>query len=378
MYIFILLSLVRSFVRSRQNRDRLELYALHKQSVHGDAPSTAPSVAGSDLQKFQAWRSKSGTDSHQAMRLYCQEADRQMRVYGLGTTSTSTTLTPPTNGSKNGESSLTPRAVPMTPHSTPISTTTGTTTTTDPPTLQQQPRGLAAIPLLCAAASESRQAYLRRLAQTPLTSAWWKRQEPLTATPGSMLAIPEQVLISTATMVEHVSLRVQQQQQQSQTQQQPYYQLIPAPVVQSLLWPWHNALLALWMGLILVTTACQAVSELVVTIVLGSVRSGHTLSSIWQSTMVPTAAAIRQLTQHAAPPVTARLVGLVLWPAAMALDGGTTTQPHYYLTRSVVLCAGLGVTWWYWCLVLPVATVWLLVAATLAGWCCALIEWAGA
>ena len=68
-----------------QNRDRLELYVLHKQSVQDDAPSSLPpNVSATDRAKYQAWRSNSGILLPEAMRLYCQEADRQIRVYGLG------------------------------------------------------------------------------------------------------------------------------------------------------------------------------------------------------------------------------------------------------------------------------------------------------
>lgn len=85
------------------------------------------------------------------MRLYIQESDRQVRVYGL---------------------------TPQTPENTPALEQQGADGANGVAGgQQQQPRGLAAIPLLCAAASESRQAYLRRLANTRPAQAWWMRQE---------------------------------------------------------------------------------------------------------------------------------------------------------------------------------------------------------
>eukprot|EP00339_Tiarina_fusa_P003385 CAMPEP_0117067906 /NCGR_PEP_ID=MMETSP0472-20121206/47551_1 /TAXON_ID=693140 ORGANISM="Tiarina fusus, Strain LIS" /NCGR_SAMPLE_ID=MMETSP0472 /ASSEMBLY_ACC=CAM_ASM_000603 /LENGTH=105 /DNA_ID=CAMNT_0004789673 /DNA_START=23 /DNA_END=336 /DNA_ORIENTATION=- len=65
------------------NRDRLELYAWHKQAVSGDAPATFSTAASAaERAKYQSWRSKSGTNQADAMRAYLQESDRQLRVYG--------------------------------------------------------------------------------------------------------------------------------------------------------------------------------------------------------------------------------------------------------------------------------------------------------
>ena len=137
------------------NRDRLELYALHKQAVSEDAPSTFPASAnGAERAKYQAWRSKSGLTSETAMNLYLQESDRQIRVYGsVGTTNTSGETNSTNTSSNNSQNSNN--------------------------NSDETPRGLAAIPLLCAAAAESRGAYLRRLSQTPIEAAWCGREEPL-------------------------------------------------------------------------------------------------------------------------------------------------------------------------------------------------------
>eukprot|EP00533_Pseudo-nitzschia_delicatissima_P016175 CAMPEP_0197265112 /NCGR_PEP_ID=MMETSP1432-20130617/2202_1 /TAXON_ID=44447 /ORGANISM="Pseudo-nitzschia delicatissima, Strain UNC1205" /LENGTH=360 /DNA_ID=CAMNT_0042729825 /DNA_START=88 /DNA_END=1169 /DNA_ORIENTATION=- len=65
------------------NRDKLELYAYHKVAVSGDAPATIPTSANAaERAKYNAWRQKSGRSQKESMRLYLQEADRQLRVYG--------------------------------------------------------------------------------------------------------------------------------------------------------------------------------------------------------------------------------------------------------------------------------------------------------
>lgn len=63
------------------NRDRLELYALHKQSVSGDAPAattedaTASSNSVADKAKLAAWRAKRGMTQVEAMQRYVEECE---------------------------------------------------------------------------------------------------------------------------------------------------------------------------------------------------------------------------------------------------------------------------------------------------------------
>jgi len=261
-----------------------------------------------------------------------------------------------------------------------------------------QPRGLAAIPLLCAAASESRQAYLRRLAQTSLSQAWWKRQETLTASPGTLASAPEQVLLSCAGLVEHVGLAY------------------PNAVWQSFLWPLHNSCLAWWMLYILTVTAWSAAWQLVVVILWGSRRTAYTVQAVWNDQVLFVGQSARTLTETHQP-LSARLVGLLVWPlaatipilqywttghtsmatttstpstassasaAAGASSGGgatVTRYPHtsttHVLVASVVYGGLLVCTWWYWFLVVPVLVWWWICAAVVVGQCYALIELAG-
>jgi len=325
------LSLSHSFFK---NRDRLELYALHKQAASGDAPSRLDVQTSAERAKYAAWRSKSGLSKDEAMRLYVQESDRQVRVYGL---------------------------TPQTPENTPALEAPLPDSAASQQ--QQQPRGLAAIPLLCAAASESRQAYLRRLDNTRLEQAWWGRQEPLCATPGTFLALPETVVIKFASVLEYVSLTCETMG------------VVPLPhaVVQSFFWPLHNASLALWMGIILVYTAWTAAAELASTVLWGSRRTGLSLPGVWKDQVQFSSQSVHTLTESHQP-LSARLVGLALLPYTLVV--ALTSGPPV-LWASILYCVLMGTTWWYWCLTLPFFAACFLGAAIVAGNCFALIELAG-
>lgn len=319
------------------------MYALHKQAVSGDAPATLATQTAAERAKYQSWKAKGGLSQTEAIRLYMQEADRQVRVYGGGLTTMHSLHS--NGGSSNSSGS-------------PFAEN-GNGTSGQP---SQQPRGLAAIPLLCAAASESRQAYLRRLANTRLEQAWWRRQEPLTATPGSLWAFAESILLGLAAFLEYVSLTADG--------------VIPLPsgVVQSFLWPLHNCFLSLWMAYILVVTAWTAAFEMLQTVLWGSRRTGLALEVVWKDQVHWSAQSAKTLTESHQP-LTARLMGLMLWPYTVLVV--VAAMPGQVLWQAVAFCALLGVTWWYWFLVLPCIAFWLLGAAILAGNCFGLIELAG-
>lgn len=263
----------------------------------------------------------------EAMRLYIVESDRQIRVYGM---------------------------TPDAPSARPALENGSTTPS-------QQPRGLAAIPLLCAAASESRQAYLRRLANTRPEQAWWQRQEPLCATPGSILALPETLVIQLAALLEFVSLSAEGS-------------FLPAPVVQSFLWPLHNCLLAEWMGVILVYTAWTAGLDLLSTLLWGSRRTGLSLLGVWKDQVSFGAQSVSTLTESHQP-LSARLVGLVMLPLTALV--GLASMPPPVVWASLLYIVLLAGTWWYWMMVLPALAAGLLGMAVVAGNCFALIELAG-
>lgn len=325
------------------NRDRLELYAWHKQAVVGDAPNAiANSASQPEKAKFQAWKAKKGTAQQEGMRLYIQECDRQVRMYG---TSSQTPQNTPAlteeeqnNGNGNGNGGA-------------------------------APRGIAAIPLLCAAASESRPAYLRRLSNTLIENAWWSRQEPLCACPGTLWSVPEATVIGVASLVERLSLTLFRGDTP-----------ISQKVVQSFLWPMHNSLLSTWMGLILTYTILGAAIEFVQSIFWGARRTGLSLEFIWNEKIQLSADSILTMCE-AHQPLSARLVGLALLPytAVVALISAlqSTTGGNLLVGAGLYVFIMFVCTWWYWFLVLPWFAVIFLGGAFMSGNCFALIEMAG-
>jgi acyl-CoA-binding protein len=307
----------------------LELYALHKQAVSGDAPSTFSSTAsGPERAKYQAWRSKSGLGQSEAMRLHLQESDRQIRVYGSA-------------------------ANPQTPQATP---NTNNSTGNPNESLTTTPRGLAAIPLLCAAAAESRPAYLRRLSQTPLASAWWGRQEALCGTPGTLSALPETIIIQLAKMVE-------------------LWSLTSSKVVSAFLWPLHNSLLALWILVILWLTLLTSSWSILQILVWGARRTGISLTRVWKDDLGLTTQCISGMCEpHQA--MTCRLVGLTLLPVGWTV-GLLKSMVGSMTFASTLFLASMLLTWWYWMLVLPWLSACLLGAAISSGACFSVIEFAG-
>ena len=323
------------------NRDRLELYALHKVAVNGDAPTTCPSTANAaERAKYQAWRSKSGMSSEDAMKSYIAEADRQLRVYGSTTTSS------------NGGGST--KAAPQTPQTTP-NTTNGNGSTGS--NASNTPRGLAAIPLLCAAAAESRQAYLRRLSQTPIDAAWWKRQEPLCGTPGSIGAIPESCLLVVARFIEHVSLTT------------------PGHVVGSFFWPLHNTFLGVWMSIILYMTIMKSITSIIAILVWGTRRTGISLTREWDDTVPLVSQSISAMVEpHQA--LISRLVGLIMLPFPTVVNFIKKHVPNMTVSCSLLVGA-LIVSWWYWFIINPILMSGIFWTAFGSGACFALIEFAG-
>ena len=350
----------------------MELYALHKQAISGDAPNTFTSTDSSVAEKarYQAWKAKRGLSVDAAMAAYTLECDRQLRVYGsIATQSTS---------------------LPQTPYTTPVTNNPSATSSANANANANAnndltaPRGIAAIPLLCAAAAESRVAYLRRLSRTQLTTAWWSRQEPLCGTPGTINSLPEHALLTIASLVEYVSIQSsgagagagagQQQQQQQQQSLLP-----PATVVQSFLWPLHNISLAAWMLLILIFTSTASALSLLTTILWGSRRTGLSLVKIWTDEIQPCATAVHTLCQGHQP-ISVRVMGLLLLPYTAIVEGlclGLVEPLAGSLVNSLVYTVIMATTWWYWLLVIPFIEAGIYVSAFWSGFCFALIEFAG-
>lgn len=368
------------YTKQPQNRDRLELYAWHKQAVSGDAPAsllassntnTNSNLTAAETAKITAWRAKRGADSATAMRQYLQEAERQIRVYGAS----------PNNNS--GMPSL------LEQEST-SNNTSARSTAASASSSSSSSRGLAALPLLCAAAAEPRASYLRRVQTTPPSSAWWRRQEPLVATPGRLAAWPEHALLAVAAALETISLAVNNNTTNDNNNNTGSSSggagtsatTTPSAfsaVVQSFFWPLHNALLAVWMGWIVVCAMYMAANDLTQTLLLGSRRTGRTLSHTWQDDVVFAAQSVRALTD-AHQPLTARVVGLVLLPLPISVNFIQTVAPsdqHHLVGRTALYVAFVAASVWYWLGVVPwFLIVGMLGSAALLGNCFAVIEWA--
>ncbi|VEU33965.1 unnamed protein product [Pseudo-nitzschia multistriata] len=337
------------------NRDKLELYAYHKVAVSGDAPPSIPSSASAaDRAKYNAWRSKSGKTREESMRLYLQEADRQLRVYG-----SAGAPIPHTSGNASGSQSggTPPNGATRTPQTTPAGSRGAGSALPSSPT----PRGLAAIPLLCAAAAESREAYLRRLSQTSVETAWWIRQEPLCAPVGDLAALPESALLAVARFLEHVTLTT------------PCRNLVA-----SFCWPLHKSFLVLWMLVILYVTVLGSSRNILAILVWGSRRTGLSLHREWGE-ILPMAAQSVSVMCEPHQPLTGRLVGLVLLPGSSSVGlldktGLADTSPAL---AALSMVAFLAATWWYWLLVVPWLAGLLLGTAFCIGSCFVLIEVAG-
>lgn len=336
------------------NRDKLELYAYHKVAVSGDAPSSISSSANSaERAKYQAWRSKSGKSQEESMRLYLTEADRQLRVYG-----SAVAPIPHGSGNSGNNSNMSTPPYHRTPQTTPANNNDDNASNALPSS--PTPRGLAAIPLLCAAAAESREAYLRRLSQTSLETAWWVRQESLCAPPGSLASFPEYLLLSVARFLEHITLTTPGRN-----------------LVASFCWPLHKSFLVLWMLIILYVTVLRSVVNTMAILVWGSRRTGLSLHREWVE-IIPLAAHSVSVMCEPHQPLTSRLVGLVLLPFSSLIGFLNRTLTDSSVTlASFSMIVVLAATWWYWLLTVPFLLWSLLCTSFGVGFCFVLIEFAG-
>lgn len=358
---------------SPSNRDRLELYALRKQAISGTAPSgnsgggdddddenstssrtttnTTSSSSLADRAKLKAWRSKRGMTQEEAMLAYIMEANRQMQLYGTTT-----------RMSQNA-----------------VSTSDDATTTSS--SIFFTPRGLAAIPLLCAAASESRDSYITRLSTTTPKNTinqqcWWCRQEPLCADPGTILAIPETFTIWLGTQIESIST------------------ITSFKVWHSYLWPLHNVTLVLWMAIIIVSSLL-ATSYLILQTILYSTRLPTTtvtttmtttssarigrrkslsrrLQQILNEEVVPCQRACVSLVQSHQP-ISVRILGLICIPAVKLCRYATPSNQHATIQAILfVVLSFLSV--WYWAFCLTWVASMSLIFAFSIGWCFAIIQ----
>ena len=308
----------------------MELYALHKQVVSGDSPQlTDVDLTGSTLAeraKRKAWYSKRGMNQAQAMAAYIMEADRQIQLYGSSTTMQETDA---------------------------MSTASSTTSTS----VFLTPRGLAAVPLLCAAAAEPRKAFLSR---TSSHRKWWQKQEPLCISlPSkySVLALPELSVIWIGSQIEALSAKYPN-----------------GPVWHSYLWPIHNVTLVIWMAIILVSSFISTAVILARILIFGRNRTGVSLPEILHDEIVPFQHACQTLLQpHQA--IAVRLLGLLFMPAIKLCDVTINLHQRNFSSQAasvhILLCL---CTIWYWTWFMAFMAYAALVASLNIGVCFAIIQ----
>lgn len=229
------------------------------------------------------------------------------------------------------------------------------------------PRGLAAIPLLCAAASESKSAYLARLQMTRTENGWWAKQEPLCLESGNLLSLPERGVIFGASQVERLSLVLGDVLGDDGA-------VVNARVLQAFLWPVHNCLLAVWIALILTTTIVGSCVMTCRTLLFGAKRTNAPLGRVLLEEIAPTARAIESLCEDHQV-ISIRVAGLCLLPVMMTCDFVGSVAGRVGVLVGSLCFVGVGLSgWWYWALVMPWLSLCALCLAMMSGWCFGLIE----
>jgi len=375
-----------------QNRDRLELYAWHKQAVSGDAPLNDPNLPHTlsvlEKAKLEAWKRKRGNNQETAMKSYLNEASRQSKIYGTPHPHPHDSQYCHRESSNHNDSSDT-----HTRNNNHMDDNDNHSSSCESPSLT--PRGLAAIPLLCAAASETRPLYLARMRSTQSPSnGWWRRQEPLCADANTYLAIPESLLIQFATHVEWLAIYTTSNHTptththtQTQTITRYFTSSIP-----SFLWPLHNILLVTWMLILFLYTFLASNLLALQTLLLGRKRTNTSIHHIYQEELLPSQKALLSLTQSHQF-LSVKLLGLVLYPLLYLLNITLFLKHnnhHHHIMSSILPASSsqiiavltyniaFALTWWYWILVLPwFAFLAIFGAIFCLGPCYALIDLAG-
>ena len=323
--------------------------------MSGDAPDHMMNsdVSMAEKAKFNAWKKQRGLTQEDAMTRYVEECNRQIRIYG--------------DASKQQQDS----------HNysqSKASSTSGKYTDGN----GSLPRGIAAVPLLCAAATESLDAYKLRAGTANVSrnnTSWWRQQEPLCADPGTPLAFPEHVVLGTACKVEDWMCL-----------NNSFFN--SNNVLTAASYPVHNTLIAIWILFIYVCTFIGSTAVLVKTILLGHNRVGAgTIQDLFQQTIVPLGASTKSLVLPRQS-LSVRTVGLLLLPLRYICQISTNVagadaniNEINSSTNSLVfgsimyVWAGI-MTWFYWLSILPWIAVSMLSTSFVVATCYAIIQFA--
>lgn len=75
-------ALVKTFTKSPSNDEKLVLYSLYKQATVGDNTTAAPGMFDmTGKAKWNAWNTKKGMSSEDAMKAYIAEVEKLKSVY---------------------------------------------------------------------------------------------------------------------------------------------------------------------------------------------------------------------------------------------------------------------------------------------------------
>lgn len=333
------------------NRDRLELYALHKQAAAGDCNTDKPVNKGvAEKAKWSAWRSKSGLSQAESMSRYIAECDRQVRVYGSKAGPSTTTV-------ENSSSQ-------------PVPTTPASSDNPNSPSSGSLLRGIDSVPLLASAASEPQQNYMQRLAIMNTNQSWWSRQNPLCgpASPSSpsLSSKLENCIISVGTFVETRALSNKS------------FGPLPPSSIHAFVFPFHVLLLTFWIVLIYLLTIPTTLYLVIKTALLGSNSTGVTLNQLIENSITPTSTVASSMMNDKKNSLPARFIGLALTPLVIITDLTLSLNENAGdFVAASMYTFGVLITWWYWVFVLP----WVAVAMGWVGMgygvCLSVIEFAG-
>jgi hypothetical protein len=247
------------------------------------------------------------------------------------------------------------------------------------------PRGVAAVPLLCAAASESFESYKIRVfhnrsiinnnnnnnnnsssnsnnndasSSNSSSNNWWRQQEPLCADPGTPLAFPEHLVLGIARKMEDWM----------------YTYMNTTLVAAS--FPLHNVLIAIWILFIYICTFVGSATIVTKTVLLGPQRVGAgSIQDLFQQTILPLGASTLTLT-HPRQALSVRTIGMLLMPLRYICQISTNiadSSNAMVLGASFYIWSGV-MTWFYWLSFLPWASVGMIWVSFMISACYAVIQ----
>ena len=326
-----------------------------------------------------------GLSQQDAMEAYVVECERQVQLYGTRDDGSRSSSAGGGGGSSAEQQQQQSSGGPTSTQSTPMYHSSTPQNTPAASAAQNNnndnnnddgvllcPRGLAAIPLLCAAASESRSAYLARLQVTHPSNGWWAKQEPLCLEVNNPLSIPEKLIIGIACQIERISLVVSEYMGHGHA-----VSLLSPRVLQAFLWPVHNVFLSIWILWILICTYLGSMVSMSQTLLFGAKRTNTPLGRLFLEEILPAARAVESLCEPHQT-ISVRMSGLALMPMMILCDVANGVVGRLGILVGSVVFVGMGACgWWYWLCVLPWLAVCSVCLAVMSGWCFGLIELSG-